>query len=121
MTKDGSFCLSRDHAEVRWDLELKPETTYRVSYYLKLDGVHRNPAWQGQNGGFLVAFHDGEKESRHPYPVYEDGTFDWLHRSFEVRTPPAGKMGAKPYVKFWMLHGAGTAWCDGMRVEETGR
>ena len=46
------------------------------------------------------------------------GTFDWIHRSFTVRTPSADKMKKRPYVMPWMLHGQGTAWFDGLLVEE---
>lgn len=118
VTTNGSFRLQRDYANVKWFLDLKPETTYRVSYYVKLDAVVRRPDWKGTSGGFLVEFCDGNDETRHPYPIYEDGTFDWIHRSFPVKTPPKDAMKKRPYVMPWMLHGQGTTWVDGVLVEE---
>ena len=117
----GMMKMPADYCYARWDLELKPETTYRVSYFIKLDKVFKRPDWKGCSGGSLVEFHDGEKSERHPYPVYEDGTFDWIHRSFLVRTPSRGKMKHKAYVMPRVLHGTGTTWFDGLQVEEIGR
>ena len=116
----GMMKMPADYCFARWDLELKPETTYRVSYFIKLDKVFKRPDWKGCSGGSLVEFHNGEKSERHPYPVYEDGTFDWIHRSFLVKTPPRGKMKHKAYVMPRVLHGTGTTWFDGLQVEETG-
>ena len=118
VTTNGAWRFSRDYANVQWFLDLKPETTYRVSYFIRLEEVCRRPDWTGTSGGALVEFCDGRTSERHPYPVYEDGTFDWIHRSFTVRTPSADKMKKRPYVMPWMLHGQGTAWFDGLLVEE---
>ena len=114
----GLMKMPADYGMVIWHLDLKPETTYRVSYFLKLDGMFKRPDWKGYSGGAMVEFHDGAKSERHPYPNYEDGTFDWIHRSFLVTTPPKDKMKEQPYVMPRVLHSIGTAWFDGVQVEE---
>jgi hypothetical protein len=102
----------------QWNLDLKPDTLYRVSYFIKLDDVFKLKDWKGPVGGATVEFHDGSRSERHPYPYYEDGTFDWLHRSFTVKTPPKDKMTETPYVMPRLLHCSGTAFFDGIQIEE---
>ena len=114
----GMMKMPVDYCLAKWFLDLKPETTYRVSYFLKLDGMFKRPDWKGSSGGAMVEFHDGEKSERYPYPHYEDGTFDWIHRSFLVTTPPLEKMKERPFVMPRVLHSIGTAWFDGLQVEE---
>ena len=114
----GMMKMPVDYCLAKWFLDLKPETTYRVSYFLKLDGMFKRPDWKGSSGGAMVEFHDGEKSERYPYPHYEDGTFDWIHRSFLVTTPPKEKMKERPFVMPRVLHSIGTAWFDGLQVEE---
>ena len=107
-----------DFGTVQWNVNLKPDTLYRVSYFLKLEGVFKRKDWKGCNGGAMMEIHDGEKSVRYPYPVYEDGTFDWIHRSVTFRTPPKEKMKAQPYVMPRVLHCIGTTWFDGVQIEE---
>ena len=114
----GLVETTSDYGMVQWNLDLKPETTYRVSYFLKLEGVFKRKDWKGCNGGAMMEYHDGEKSERVPYPVYEDGTFDWIHRSFTFVTPAKEKMKQKPYLMPRVLHCVGKAWFDGLQIEE---
>jgi len=114
---DLAYRLDRDYAYVEWTLDLKPETTYRISYFLKAKDLFKREDWKGCFGGATVEFSDGVNELRNPTP-FEDGTFDWIHRSFVITTPAKEKMSKKPYVRPWMLHGRGIAWFDGFCVEE---
>ena len=109
---------SQDFGSAQWNLDLKPDTVYRVSYFLKLDGVFKRKDWKGYSGGAMMEYHDGEKSVRVPYPVYEDGTFDWIHRSFTFKTPPKERMTQRPYIMPRVLHSIGTAWFDAIQVEE---
>jgi len=65
-----------------------------------------------------MEIHNGEKSERYPYPVYEDGTFDWIHRSVTFKTPPMERMKERPYIMPRVLHSIGTAWFDAIQVEE---
>ena len=114
---DTAYRLDRDYAYVEWKLDLKPETTYRISYFIKAQDLFKREDWKGCFGGATVEFSDGVNELRNPTP-FEDGTFDWIHRSFVITTPEKEKMSKKPYVRPWMLHGRGIAWFDGVCVEE---
>ena len=113
----SAFRLDRDFAYVEWTLDLKPKTAYRVSYFVKAQDLFKRADWNGSFGGATVEFFDGASKIRNPTP-FEDGTFDWIHRSFVATTPAKEKMAKRPYVRPWMLHGRGTVWFDGICVEE---
>ena len=113
----SAFRLDRDLAYVEWVLDLKPKTAYRISYFVKAKGLFKREDWKGSFGGATVEFFDGERKVRNPTP-FEDGTFDWIHRSFDVTTPAEENMSKRTYVRLWMLHGRGAVWFDGVCVEE---
>ena len=91
---------------------LKPKTKYRVSFFLKTENV--NPS-----GGAFVEF--GLCRDWYYLPGYgkipPSGTVDWLYQSYEFTTPDGADTDPDAYFHL-LLTSPGTAWYDGLRVEE---
>ena len=91
---------------------LKPNAKYRVSFFLKTENV--SPA-----GGAFVEF--GLCRNWLYFPGYgkvpPSGTVDWLYQSYEFTAPPGADADPDAYFHL-LLTSAGTAWYDGLRVEE---
>ena len=94
--------------------DLKPETRYRLSFFLKTDDL-RSPA----GGGAHVVVNDGVNNSFPPRRSIA-GTMDWTHFSFEFKTRPK-KENCRSYIRL-IVRGPcqGTAWFDGVRISEIG-
>ena len=92
--------------------DLKPETRYRLSFFLKTENV--SPA-----GGAFVEFGLCRKWLYFPGygKVPPSGTVDWLYQSYEFTAPPGADADPDAYFHL-LLTSAGTAWYDGLRVEE---
>ena len=95
--------------------DLKPNTRYRVSFFMKIKNIRASTP--GKGGGVFVDLNDGAQLWGHKYPVSEFvGTIDWTHHSFECRTGP--KLGKEPYLCFRTINANGDAWYDDIIVEE---
>ena len=100
---------------------LKPSTQYRLSYYLKLRDV--KPTARGGGAGSDVNANPSAKgcASWFPAGAAPHGTRDWFRQEFEFTTP--GKIPeSKPFASLALRlrHATGTAWYDGVRIEEIG-
>ena len=109
------FCLTGAAA-------LKPNTKYRLSYFLKTDMLERRDAKGGGSGACMEVEQYGKKYSalRMPAATYWKGTRDWIHQSVEftlnddvVKVP-----GYKANLWLRVFNSTGTAWFDGVRLEE---
>jgi hypothetical protein len=95
--------------------ELKPDTRYRVSYFLKLKDVKK---LAGPRSGVHMAFQDGMGETRYPAGSALDGTIDWIHQSFEITTGSDAEKLKKALVCLRLMDAAGTVWIDDVQITE---
>ena len=104
---------------------LKPNTKYRLSYFLKTDKLERRDPKGGGSGACMEVEQYGKKYSalRMPAATYWSGSRDWIHQSIEFTTnDDAVKLpGYKAYLWLRVFNSTGTAWFDGVRLEEMPR
>lgn len=112
--KSSLRLVSTGRAMCQQDLtgKLTPDTTYRVSFFMRLQGVE--PVGKG-NGGVYAEFWDGDWRyfPRNSAPC---GTRDWSYQEYVFKT--GKKMPDHPYFHFLISGAKGTAWFDDVRVEE---
>lgn len=100
---------------------LKPNTRYRFSYYLKLEDLQ--PLNRGGGAGSDVTTDRSRRDAAFWFPAGASpfGTHDWFRQEFEFRTFDTVPTN-KPYatLSLRVRHSKGTAWYDGVRVEEIG-
>ena len=101
---------------------LKPNTKYHLSYFLKTDKLDRRDAKEGRGGACMEVEQYGKKYSalRMPAATYWNGTRDWIHQSVEFTTnDDVVKLpGYKANLWLRVFNSTGTAWFDGVRLEE---
>ena len=95
--------------------ELKPNTRYRISYFLKLEDVKKLGR---PHTGVHMAFSDGMTETRFPSGSALDGTIDWIHQSFEVKTGDDVEKLKKGLVCLRLMDASGTVWLDDVQITE---
>ena len=104
---------------------LKPNTKYRLSYFVKTDRLEKRDPKGGGSGACIEVEQYGKKYSalRMPAATYWSGTRDWIHQSIEFTTnDDAVKLpGYKAYLWLRVFNSTGTAWFDGVRLEEMPR
>lgn len=94
--------------------DLKPDTTYRLSFFLKTEDV-KGPKGKGGAG---VTINDARNNS-FPERTSYSGTMDWTHCQFEFTTHPDTGRKHKPYIRLRLSRGCtGKAWFDGVRLTE---
>ena len=106
---------------LRGDAALKPNAKYRLSYFLKTDGLERRDAKGGRGGACMEVEQYGRKYSarRMPAENYWQGTRDWFHQSLEFKTNDDVSLpGYKANLWLRVFNSTGTAWFDGVRLEE---
>jgi len=96
--------------------ELKMDTKYRVSFFVKMDSVKSKSAF----GGIFAEVWDGHTWIYLPHLKDRSlfGTRDWSHVSYEFKTSQKRTEKLKPFFHFLMNDVTGTAWFDGVRIEE---
>ena len=101
---------------------LKPNTKYRLSYFLKTDKLERRDAKGGGSGACMEVEQYGKKYSalRMPAATYWNGARDWIHQSIEFTTNDdvVKVPGYKANLWLRIFNSTGTAWFDGVRLEE---
>jgi len=92
---------------------LKPNTKYRVSFFLKL----RNVVPTSKGGGVYFELTDGKRGGA-IYPAGEKftGDMDWSYHEYVTGTGP--EIGANPLMCLRIAHAFGEAWYDDVVVEE---
>ena len=108
---DGQAPKGRIHWQSLKGL-LKPNTTYRLSYFVKIENVVST----GYNGGANLRFFDGKNGPLHPIPAERVGTHDWIHQEFDQKTGPEVSPDAN--LRFGIDSATGKAWFKGVRIEE---
>ncbi len=94
---------------------LKPDTKYRLSYFLK---TRLTPP--GGAGAYLVFCDGSANQLALPRPAVS-GDNPWHRLAFEFKTPSATNRAdqkQKPLVAFWVWNAEGEAWFDDVRIEE---
>ena len=94
--------------------DLKPDTTYRLSFFLKTENV-KGPKGKGGAGVTIMDARNNYFPKRTSY----SGTMDWTHCQFEFTTHPDTGKRHKPYIRLRLSKGCtGKAWFDGVRLVE---
>ena len=97
--------------------DLKPDTTYRLSFFVRQQDVQVLP---GQNrGGFYVRIDDGNDVVRY-YPTNPVlGSIPWTRWEYTFKTGPE-KTGTKykPYHHFILRNATGKVWLDHVELVE---
>ena len=115
LTGGGSVRLQPDSPGINQHFtNLKPNTAYRLSFYLRLQEV--KPL--GAGGGFSVRMDEGSgKVNTFPLNrVY--GTFTWTRQEFSFTTGEQIGSRSKPYLRFSLHNTEGTAWVDHVQLCE---
>lgn len=124
-TREGSALklVSTKDAWVSFPLKgaaaLKPNTTYRLSYFVKTDNLRR----LGNGGGACMEVEQygaRYKATRKPASGFWHGTMDWIHQCMEFTTDDdvVKHPGYKANLWLRIFNSEGAAWFDGVRLEE---
>ena len=91
--------------------QLKPNTSYELSYYLKTENVIR----QRSIGGAFIVLWNGKN---HYFPKrWISGTNNWIRLEFKFKTK-AEPVKQKPYIGCGLYFATGRAWFDGIVLKE---
>ena len=110
--------------------DLKPDTRYRLSYFVKTRDVKPIKIPGGTSGGVSVNVWD-DRNLWFPSPYTTpgktsfSGTMDWIYQEFEFKTgpltgnldPAKGRVN-RSYLQLHILYASGEAWFDDVRLEE---
>ena len=95
---------------------LKPSTRYRLSYYVKIDGV---VPLKGR-GGVAAAVIDGSGKTRFFPERKLRGTLPWIRQSFTFETGPESDGKSRSQLRLAISVASGEARFDGVLLEELG-
>ena len=94
--------------------KLKPNTTYRVSFKVKLQNVVK---MKNSASGFCVNMWD-DANRWFPRGRWLDGTMDWTYLSFTHKTSAKVADAKVSYIGARLMNCTGTAWVDDLSMEE---
>lgn len=104
--------------DLKGDAALKPNTTYRLSYFLRMENLKR---LHHRGRPCMEVEQFGSKYSALHLPKFGfwTGTVDWVHQSIEFKTnDDPSKSGYKSALWLRIFNCEGTVWLDGVRLEE---
>lgn len=111
----SSVRLSK-HATATREFELKPDTTYELTFYIKGENVST-----GKGRGARVMLFDGKKKwgrvTTRMNSGVENGTFDWRQGKATIKS---SDWGGKIRIML-ALRGTGTVWFDEVELKESGK
>ena len=93
--------------------KLKPNTKYRLSYYVKLQDVKAL-----KRGGGVCANLFDDRNRWFPTHNYLIGTNDWIYQTFEFTTGKNTNAKIKAYLRLRIFNAKGTVWFDDVKLEE---
>ena len=102
---------------------LRPGAKYRLSCFVKTEGLERLPDAKGRHGA-TIEFEEIGKEVKyraHRAQTKElwNGTMDWRYQSFDFTMGyDVYKEGFRPMIWVRVLGAKGTVWIDGVRLDE---
>ena len=120
VTTNGSIRIDADgrvYAGCSLKGRVRPNTKYRLSYYIKVEGLSA----RGGQGARVEYEEYTPKYTAVPCPkgATWSGTRDWIHQSVEFTSGPAADQPAcRPNLWLRVYDGHGTVWFDGLRLEE---
>ncbi len=97
---------------VQRTLNLKPDTTYRLSGFVRLDNITA----LSKGGGVCFNISDGAKQQWFPAGRFLTGTIPWTYMEYEFTTPK--EIVKTTYLRLRILNVSGTAWFDKVRLVE---
>ena len=111
--KRGTRCVYATQMPDKLIEKLKPNTKYRISYFIKCDNLDKYL----MNGGLYIQWWDNRYRWV-PKTVPLAGNTGWMHQSFEMSTP--GKFDDfKPHsVQIFITGCIGSAYIDDLLIEE---
>ncbi len=90
------------------NLMLRPDTTYRLSYYLKYD---TSPA-----AAINVIVNTGKNQFLPQLPIR--GKNPWVRQEFTFKTPPASVFDGKAHIRLCIVAPKAEVWFDNIRITE---
>ena len=127
--KGGSVRIDTEGKSVSVGLDLKPVADrlvpgakYRLSCFVKADGVEVVPDPRGRRGAW-IEFEQSGKGLKYSADRFNDkrlwcGTYDWMHQSYVLEVgSDASKAGYAPYLWLRTRYVKGRIWFDGIRLE----
>lgn len=111
---------------LRGDSALKPDTKYRLSYFVRTEKLVSPTSARGGFGACMEVEQYGDKEFggvysalRKPAQSYWNGDQEWIHQNIGFTTDDkVGKGKYKAMLWLRIFKASGTAWFDGVRLEE---
>ena len=94
---------------------MKPNTKYRLSYFLKTRNIVPPKGKKGGAGSFIYF---NKVNGRQLPQGYVTGTNNWHRVSCEFKTPADTGKGRTPILGLWNWFASGEAWFDCLRLEE---
>lgn len=114
MSADGPFVrVAAKRLLVKGAERMKPNTRYRLSFFVKCENVRGI----GRNGGVSLCFHDNIDRAA-PQLNFLAGTTDWVHVSIEFLSKKNTNRCAPAFVQPRLTNATGTAWFDDILIEE---
>ena len=101
---------------IKHPVSLRPGHSYRLSYFVK--GENLAPYAKRGGAQAVVWFNETEDEGKSAPRIGFDGTFDWIHHSFEFYVPKQRKTEFRPEIDVRVFQATGTAHFDGLILEE---
>ena len=96
---------------------LKPDTWYRLGFFLKMENVKLLPGIRVTNGGFYLRVDEGGKAHYFPKFAYY-GSMPWLYLEHTWRTGAKVGRSYSPYIHFTLRNVTGKAWVDHVELTE---
>ena len=113
--KRGTCCVYATQMPDKLIRRLKPNTKYRISYFIKCAGLDKYL----MNGGLYIQWWDNRYRWV-PKTVPLAGTTDWMHQSFEMSTPEKFDDFKPHSVQIFITGCVGSAYIDDLLIEEIG-
>ncbi|MBR2374576.1 MAG: DUF4838 domain-containing protein [Lentisphaeria bacterium] len=97
----------------------KPNTRYRLSYFVKLENVNGKGDKAGSGFSAMIRFGGSGKSWFYPTRSAFRGTMSWRRLEYEFTTPADPGSRNNPYLEFRIsLHATGKAWVDHVEIVE---
>ena len=97
--------------------ELKPNTTYRLSFFIRQENVKLLPGQKPQGGGFYIRIDDGNGTVRY-FPGHSYfGSIPWTRWEYTFTTGPK-KGPRRPYHHYILRNATGKVWIDHAELVE---
>ena len=117
LTKGASLRLEPGSASVRQSIPLKPDTQYRLSFFVRAEKL--NPGLR-----IMIRYGGNPAPSLYVLGDYRDyirDTVDWYRVEKNFRTPKKFGTQYSPHIDFFIGKSTGKAWIDHVELVEMTR